>query len=140
MKAYEIHVFRSGRWVIDSVFDDQDLAVIEAQRMNGSGRYPGLRVVEEVFDEHTSETRTRTVYRDSRSSRAAPAQPPAAERKRSAAARGRGRADTLMRPPREGAMAVSAGPGGLRLAVILGGVAIIGLGALIGLRYLQDML
>ena len=39
MVVFEIHTFREGVWKIDSVFDDKDLAVNEAQRMERSSRY-----------------------------------------------------------------------------------------------------
>jgi hypothetical protein len=63
MKAFEIHTYQGGRWKIDSVFDDRDLAVFEAQRMDVSGRYPGIRVVEETFHEASNETTNRTMFR-----------------------------------------------------------------------------
>lgn len=63
MKAFEIHTFQGGKWKIDSVFDDRELALYEAQRMDESGRYTGVRVVEEVFVETTQQTKTRTIYR-----------------------------------------------------------------------------
>lgn len=66
MKAFEIQTFQGGKWKIDSVFDDRDLAMFEAQRMDESSRYSGVRVVEEVFSEATQETRTRTIYRGSK--------------------------------------------------------------------------
>ena len=66
MKAFEIHTYQSGKWKIDSVFDDRDLALFEAQRMDESGRYTGIRVVEEVFVESTQETKTRTIFRGSK--------------------------------------------------------------------------
>ena len=65
MKALEIHTYQSGKWKIDSVFDDRDLAMFEAQRMDSSGRYTGIRVVEEIYLESTRETKTRTIYRGS---------------------------------------------------------------------------
>lgn len=66
MKAFEIHTYQSGKWKIDSVFDDRDLAMFEAQRMDESGRYTGIRVVEEIYVEATLETKTRTIYRGSK--------------------------------------------------------------------------
>lgn len=66
MKAFEIHTYTGGKWKIDSVFDDRDLAIFEASRMEGSGRYSGVRVVEEIFLEQTQETKTRTIYRGSK--------------------------------------------------------------------------
>ena len=38
MKAFEIYTYQSSKWKIDSVFDDRDLALFEAQRMDESGR------------------------------------------------------------------------------------------------------
>lgn len=66
MKAFEIHTYQSGKWKIDSVFDDRDLAMFEAQRMDQSGRYTSIRVVEEIYVEATQETKTRTIYRGSK--------------------------------------------------------------------------
>lgn len=66
MKAFEIHTYQSGKWKINSVFDDRDLAMFEAQRMDSSGRYTGIRVVEEIYVVSTRETKTRTIYRGSK--------------------------------------------------------------------------
>ena len=74
MKAFEIHTYQSGKWKIDSVFDDRDLAMFEAQRMDSSGRYTGIRVVEEIYLESTRETKTRTIYRGSKIAEANAAQ------------------------------------------------------------------
>lgn len=66
MKAFEIHTFQGGKWKIDSVFDDRDLALFEAQRMDESSRYSGVRVIEEIYVESTQQTKTRTIYRGSK--------------------------------------------------------------------------
>ena len=66
MVVFEIHTFREGVWKIDSVFDDKDLAVNEAQRMERSSRYSAIRVVEESFDEVTEKGNTRNVYRSTK--------------------------------------------------------------------------
>jgi hypothetical protein len=63
MILYEIHTFRDGKWKIDSVFDDKDLAVYEAQRMEKGGRFSAVRVIQETYDEETQRTSVRTVYR-----------------------------------------------------------------------------
>lgn len=74
MKAFEIHTYQSGKSKIDSVFDDRDLAMFEAQRMDSSGRYTGIRVVEETYLESTRETKTRTIFRGSKIAEANAAQ------------------------------------------------------------------
>ncbi len=63
MRSYEIHTFQKGRWKIDSIFDDRELALFEAQRMDESARYSGVRVVEEAFDDNNTKTRARTIFR-----------------------------------------------------------------------------
>lgn len=66
MKAFEIHTYQGGKWKIDSVFDDRDLALFEAHRMDQSEQYSGIRVVEEICVEATQQTKTRTIYRGSK--------------------------------------------------------------------------
>lgn len=70
MRSFEIHTYQGGRWKIDSVFDDRDLAIFEAERMDVSGRYPGVRVIEETWEEATNSTTTRTLYRGAKVAKA----------------------------------------------------------------------
>ncbi len=70
MRAFEIHTFQSGRWKIDSVFDDKDLALFEANRMDESGRYSGVRVVEEAFNDRDRKIRSRTIFRGTKVTKA----------------------------------------------------------------------
>jgi hypothetical protein len=63
MVVYEIHTHRDGAWKIDSVFDDKDLAVLEATRLERSNHSPTVRVVEETSDEASDHKVTRTIYR-----------------------------------------------------------------------------
>lgn len=63
--AYELHSFSGGRWKIQGFFDDRDIAVSEAHRMEEARRFPAVRVVEERFDPETGGYKSRTVYRSS---------------------------------------------------------------------------
>lgn len=63
MRAFEIHTFQDGKWKIDSVFDDRELALFEARRVDEGTRYSGVRVIEEVYDESSDLTTTRTIFR-----------------------------------------------------------------------------
>ena len=63
MRAFEIHTFRDGQWKVDSVFDDRELAVHEARKVDENGRYAGVRVIEETYDETSDLTTTRTIFR-----------------------------------------------------------------------------
>ena len=70
MRSYEIHTFQSGRWKIDSLFDDRELALFEARRMDESGRYSGVRVVEEAYDDRIRKARARTIFRGTKVTKA----------------------------------------------------------------------
>jgi len=63
--AYELHSFSAGRWKIQGFFDDRDLAVSEAHRMEEAKRFPAVRVMEEKFDPETGGYKSRTIYRSS---------------------------------------------------------------------------
>lgn len=62
--VYEIHTFNAGTWKIDSVFDDRELAVQEAERLARTQRYSEVRAVEESFNEDTQRSSTRTIFRE----------------------------------------------------------------------------
>ena len=57
--SYEIQLYKSGTWKINSIFDDAELALFEARRMFSSGLYTTIRVVQEEFDEDTGGVSTR---------------------------------------------------------------------------------
>lgn len=63
MKAFEIHTFKDGQWKIDSVFDDRELALHEARKVEEGGRYSSLRVIQEDYDEVSDLTTTKTIFR-----------------------------------------------------------------------------
>ena len=63
MRAYEIHTYKDGKWKMDSVFDDRELAVFEAKKITEGSRYSGVKVIEENYDELTNLTTTRTLFR-----------------------------------------------------------------------------
>jgi len=59
--AFEIQVLNNGDWKIDSIFDDEELATYEANRVFGRGAYDAVRVVQENYNETTDTTAARTV-------------------------------------------------------------------------------
>lgn len=62
MKTYELQVFQNGGWQFDSYFDDRDLVVSEAERLETAGRYLGVRVVEETFNEEKQASSYATIF------------------------------------------------------------------------------
>ncbi len=77
MKAYEIHTFKDSVWKIDSVFDDRDLALHEANKIDEGSRYAAVRVIEENYDEVSDLTTTRTIFRGTRAAKNKRAEAPA---------------------------------------------------------------
>ncbi len=93
MRAFEIHTFHNGKWKIDSVFDDRDIALFEASRMESGSRFAAVRVVEESFDEDSQECSTRTIYTGANDvqTKPAPNNKPRQGSRPGASAKGRGR-------------------------------------------------
>ncbi len=65
-KTYEIQLLQDGGWKINTVYDDDDSAIMEARRMFGSGLYNGVRVVAEEYNQDTGAAKSRTIFQDSR--------------------------------------------------------------------------
>ena len=62
MSTFEIHVYKSGVWNVDSYFDDREIAVSEAERLNTSGRYAGVRILQEDYDDVSNKSTCRVVF------------------------------------------------------------------------------
>jgi len=143
MKAFEIHTFQSGRWKIDSIFDDKDLALFEAKRMDGSGRYSGVRVVEEAFDEGNKKTSARTIYRGTKAAKSNKEDVRAKLEMRQEAVLQRRRKATReaeRRRAQQSKAKKKKETNPYRLISILLLLALIGLGALYALERLRDIL
>jgi len=141
MKAFEIHTFQSGKWKIDSVFDDRDLALFEAQRMDESGRYTGIRVIEEIYVESTQETKTRTIFRGSKVEQANAEQLQKAKQTRANAARAKKKpqGDVAQRKAAAKRRKVKKKSNPVRLIMITLIIAIAAGGAMFGLQFAQGM-
>jgi len=65
-KSYEVYVYRSGNWNIDSVYDDRQMAIYEAQKIlerRGKTAVGAVRVIEEALDPNTGESHSKVVFR-----------------------------------------------------------------------------
>jgi hypothetical protein len=62
MQAYEIQVYQNGRWEFDSYFNDRDLVLSEAERIGFSGRYSGVRVLEETYHDETNKADCKVIF------------------------------------------------------------------------------
>jgi hypothetical protein len=141
LRAFEIHTFQGGKWKIDSVFDDRELAMLEAGRMDESGRYAGVRVIEEDFDELTQKTKIRTIFRGSKveQSNAAALEKNREERQETQQHKAYV-AHTVERRQAEAAAAARARKSNpYRMIGMFTAIALFGIGAAIALRYLYSM-
>lgn len=104
MKTYELQTYNQGAWKIDSMYDDPELAVEEARRVEESKRYSGIRVIEETYDEETDSTATRTIFRGgiiAPTKRERKAPPPVKRAKSAAAPRKGASREPVRRAPRQ---------------------------------------
>ena len=95
MRAFEIHTFREGQWKVDSVYDDRELAMHEARKVDENGRYAGVRVIEEKYDESSDLTTTRTIFRGRTETAKSTAPKPTARKSGRAVQRGGARRDRI---------------------------------------------
>lgn len=70
MSTFELQVYKSGTWNVDSYFDDREIALSEAERLNGSGKYAGIRIMQEDYDDRSNKSNCRVVFSKRRQSNA----------------------------------------------------------------------
>jgi len=134
MKAFEIQTYQDGKWRINSIFDDRELALFEARRVDESSRYSAVRVIEELFDEASSKTSTKTIFRGGRAAEVRTVREPDARKKAAANRSGRGannrsgvRRTAGRRPPAKKKTSMAGPVILLVLVIVLGGAAMFGL-------------
>ena len=60
--TYELQVFQNGGWQFDSYYDNKDLVLSEAERIDAGGRYLGVRVLVEKFNEERQSSSFATIF------------------------------------------------------------------------------
>jgi hypothetical protein len=135
VNAYEIQVYQNGKWEFDSYFDDRDLVISEAERLDGAGRYSGVRVVEEIYSEETNKSETRVIF--SRLKKA-PARRAASPPLTVGAARGDPEVQPRYTGPRS-APAKRKGAHPMLLIAVALGIVLLGIGAIIVIRQLAGV-
>lgn len=63
---FEIHALRDGKWKIDSIMDDKDLATEAARALARRNGVEAVRVVREMFNQQKGEFARRTIFHTSR--------------------------------------------------------------------------
>ncbi len=137
MNSFEIQIFRDGAWKTDSIYDDRELAEIEAHRMEASTRIGSLRIVEESYDLKTKTMSLRTIYRDRQF------QEQITQKTKSSLQQ---KQDIAMKEIHR-ANAMTAGPPGagvgvniFSLIVKLGLIGVSGIGGILALKYLSEII
>jgi hypothetical protein len=80
---FEIHALRDGKWKIDSIMDDKELAMEAAKALARRNGVEAVRVVREMFNQQKGEFARRTIFHTSRQQEMIAAE---SERKKTAAA------------------------------------------------------
>ncbi len=131
--SYEVHVFSQGQWKVDSMYDNREIALFEAQRLV-DGRYcSGVRVREERFLHHTGTYATRSIFRKTKVDAA---NSEVVERRKKV--REEIRASRSNRPEKSADPASQRSGSGLHLfflALRAAAIVVLGVGALLALRY-----
>lgn len=139
MIAFEIHTFRDGHWRIDSIFDDAELALETAKRIEEGCRYAGVLLIEEDYDEQSNTATNRTLFRGGRFANRVWRTLPAVRRRTrqpGPQARKRGRERLPGGEPR----VVVAGPGPVGMVISLLMIVLGGIATVVGLRYVAARL
>lgn len=131
MQAYEIQVYQNGRWEFDSYFNDRDLVLSEAERIGFAGRYSGVRVLEETYNDETNKADCKVIF--SRLSKVSGPNSDWRERAQRSNSNGGGETERRYAGPRQAAQPRK--PANLlALVAIASGIVLIGIAAIIAIR------
>jgi len=133
--SFELQTFVGGIWKIDSVYDDRQIAVFEAQRLHTSGRFAAIRVIEERFDESSGRIVPKTVFRVTKADEA---NAETMERQKAARQEVRQARKTAAASRTTAQGTVKPRPSPVLLTLLLGGILLAGLTAIIALRYVFE--
>lgn len=68
MSTFELQVYKTGIWNVDSYFDDRDLALSEAEKLDETRRHAGVRILQEDYDEGANISSCRVIFSKMRQS------------------------------------------------------------------------
>ena len=138
--SFEVHVCEGGTWQIASMFNEKELALIQARKMEEGLRRRETRVVEETHDEASGRTRSKVIYStpkvgsDRVTEAKKPTVPPPAK-KAAAPAGQQPRRTRRVAPPKPAKQEPRLG----MILITLGAILGLGVGGLILLRYLSTL-
>ncbi len=64
--SYEVLSTRGDNWMIESVYDDREVALYEARTLLDNRHLKAVKVVQETYDDEADRTITRTIFNEAR--------------------------------------------------------------------------
>ncbi|WP_343560043.1 hypothetical protein [Kiloniella sp. b19] len=61
--SYEVDSYQNNRWILESVFDDREMAIATAERLFATKRFSAVRVLQESYNPETMESVERVVHK-----------------------------------------------------------------------------
>ena len=63
---FEVLSTRGDSWTIESVYDDRDVALYEARSLRENRHLKAVKVIQEIYDDETDRTISRTIFNEAR--------------------------------------------------------------------------
>ena len=63
---FEVLSTRGHSWTIESVYDDRDVALYEARSLRENRHLKAVKVIQEIYDDETDRTISRTIFNEAR--------------------------------------------------------------------------
>ncbi len=63
---FEVLSNRGDSWTIESVYDDRDVALYEARSLRENRHLKAVKVIQEIYDDETDRTISRTIFNEAR--------------------------------------------------------------------------
>lgn len=127
LTAFEVQSFRNGNWKIETITDNKEMAVHQAEQVIMNPAITKVRVVQEAYDEESAEQKFRIVFLRDKKMATRPA--PAALKPDPEPAKRRPKTDVDV-PRNRGASLVA-------LSLKFGAIICTGVAVIIALRYLS---
>ncbi len=84
--SYEVLSTRGDNWMIESVYDDREVALYEARTLLENRHLKAVKVVQETYDDEADRTTTRTIFNEARGAAKRKPKPATQEETKDAAA------------------------------------------------------
>jgi hypothetical protein len=136
---YEVQIYTRGAWKIESIYDDREIAIFEAKKIQRGGHYLAVRVIEERASPLRGEADVKIVFRATKANEGGDRGPYAHKAARQ-------EAQLALRAMRAdggdsemysdyGEVAVESCAGAVLMVLGLGGILLIGIAAIFAIRH-----